>query len=64
VGFWPKKVGICPVLKTKVATKNPVFMRVCGLLVNFPLLFLINCEKKLKIIINKKNFWPFDQIDI
>jgi len=28
--FWSKKVGKWPLLKMDLATKNPVFMRVCG----------------------------------
>lgn len=36
----------CPLLKTKVGTKNPLFMRVSGLLPTFPLFFFIKCEKK------------------
>lgn len=31
----------CPLFKTKMATKNPVFMRVCGFFAHFPTFFLI-----------------------
>lgn len=31
----------CPLLKTKMATKNPVFMRLCGFSAHFPAFFLI-----------------------
>lgn len=53
VGIWPKKVGICPVLKSKVGTRirvNHAGLRVFCPLSHFFLLF--NMIKSIKNIYN------------
>jgi hypothetical protein len=38
--FCPLFMGLRPLLKTDLATKNPAFMRGCGLLAHLPAFFL------------------------
>ena len=66
----PTFLGFCPLLKTKVATKNLGKSKVCGLSAHLPTFFLLLIEKReilnnsliiqfLKKFLRKKvGFWP------